>query len=165
MNHINEYSTHLPLFEKLFNIKKFPKILEFGLGFGSTPFLLKNCEHLTSIEMQSQTWYNIFYSELKDENKWNCHLSLGSFEFQKLSVINDKYDLIFVDGHGDSRPEIINLFFEKCDTIVAHDFETASYRWSTIKKPIEYELYVFTELNPYTAVFTKDFDVKKALNI
>lgn len=165
MNNINQYSTHLPLFQKLFNIKKFSKILEFGLGFGSTPFLLQHCDHLTSIEMQSKDWYEKVYEEFKNEKKWNCHLSLGPFECYNLPVLNEKYDLVFVDGHGDSRPELVNKFFNKCDVIVAHDYETPSYRWNLINKPVEYSKYIYTELNPYTVIFTKDIDIKKHMNI
>lgn len=157
---MDAYSTHIPVFEKLFATKKFSRILEFGLGFGSTPFLLEHCDHLTSIEMQSKEWYEKVHLELKNNPKWESHVAIGPFEFQKLGIAEESYDLVFVDGHGDSRPEIINRFFGKCNTIVTHDFETASYRWHLIKKPSEYEEFVHTALNPYTAIFTKDQQVK-----
>lgn len=157
---MDKYSTHIPIFEKLFQLKKYSKILELGLGFGSTPFLLKNCDTLTSVEMQSKEWYEKVFEALKSESKWNPQLALGPFAFQDLSAINEKYDLVFVDGHGDSRPEAINYFFDKCDTIVTHDFETSSYRWHLIQKPHHYEMIVYDSLNPFTAIFTKDPDVK-----
>jgi len=161
---MNEYSTHLPVFEKLFERKKYSKILEFGLGFGSTPFLLKNCDNLTSIEMQSEEWYNKIYDVFKEEKKWRSFLNLGPFEFLKNDVIDEVYNLVFVDGHGDSRPEVINYFFGKCDTIVTHDFETHSYRWHLVQKPNDYIKIVYDKLNPATAIFTRDMSLKDAFN-
>jgi predicted O-methyltransferase YrrM len=157
----NAYSTHLPVFETLFMAKRYSKILEFGMGFGSTPFLLNHCDSLTSIEMQSEQWFQNVYEKLNHETKWRSFLALGPFEFQKNNVINEKYDLVFVDGHGDSRPEVINSFFNKCDTIVTHDFETLSYRWDLIQQPSDYIRIVYTKLNPYTAIFTKDHTISE----
>ena len=157
---MNLYTTHLPVFEKIFSVKKISKILEFGLGFGSTPFLLDNCDHLTSIEMQSKDWYDKVYSELIHKKNWRSYLALGPFEFKNIDAINETYDLVFVDGHGDSRPEIINYFFGKCNTIITHDFETPGYRWNLIDQPEDYSRFVYTSLDPHTAVFTKDNDIK-----
>ena len=162
---MDAYSTHIPVFEKLFATKKFSRILEFGLGFGSTPFLLEHCDHLTSIEMQSKEWYEKVHLELKNNPKWESHMAIGPYEFQRLGLAEESYDLVFVDGHGDSRPEIINRFFGKCNTIITHDFETESYRWYLIQQPQEYARYVYTNLNPYTALFTKDQDVRGAFSI
>ncbi len=153
---MDKYSTHIPVFEKLFAVKNFPRILEFGLGFGSTPFLLQNCEHLTSVEMQSKDWYEKVYQSLKDNSKWEAHLAVGPNEFEKLGISDLGYDLVFVDGHGDSRPEVINRFFGKCSTIVTHDYETPSYRWHLIQKPKDYFEFVYSGIVPYTAVFTND---------
>ena len=153
---MNEYSTHIPVFEKLFEVKKYSKILEFGLGFGSTPFFLQNCDSLTSIEMQSAEWYQKVFEVYKNETKWKSYMAIGPYAFQDISSLNESYDLVFVDGHGDSRPEIINYFFDKCDTIVTHDFETPSYRWHLIQQPHNYKRIVYDRLNPFTAIFTKD---------
>lgn len=160
---MDKYSTHLPVFEKLFGHKKYSKVLEFGLGFSSTPFLLKNCDNLTSIEMQSEEWYKKVNRELKDELNWRSYLALGPFEFEQIEVINESYDLIFVDGHLSSRPEIINRYFNKCDTIVTHDFEASIYRWNLIEIPFDYSKFVYTKLNPHTAIFTKDDGTKEML--
>jgi hypothetical protein len=85
---MNQYSTHLPVFERLFGAKKYLKILEFGMGFGSTPFLLKNCESLTSVEMQSEKWYQDVCRELGGEKSWRHYLALGPFAFQGVEAVN-----------------------------------------------------------------------------
>ncbi|UCC20630.1 MAG: hypothetical protein JSV62_04900 [Promethearchaeota archaeon] len=158
---MDNYTTHLPVFEKLFKQKSYSKILEFGLGFGSTPYLLKNCDSLTSIEMQSEDWYYKVYESLKNEKKWRSYVNIGPFDFMNNKVINESYDLVFVDGHGDSRPEVINYFFDKCDTILTHDFETAGYRWHLINQPSKYIRIVYDKLNPHTAIFTKNHLIKE----
>jgi hypothetical protein len=90
-------------------------------------------------------------------------LSLGPFEYQNLDISNEKYDLVFVDGHGDSRPETVNYYFGKCDTIVAHDYETPSYRWDLIQQPESYIRVVYDKKNPFTVIFTKDESIKNVI--
>lgn len=160
---IDPYSSHLPVFKHLFQLKKFSRILEFGLGFGSTPFFLENCDFLTSIEMQSENFYKKVYEVLKDDLKWDPKLAIGPEKFHDCDISFESYDLVFVDGHGDSRPEVINHFFGKCSTIVTHDYETSSYRWHLIQKPNDYKIFVCNENEPYTAIFTKDLKLYKAI--
>ena len=153
---IDRYTTHIPAFRDIFAAREFDRILEFGLGHGSTPFLLENCSHLTSVEMQSEEWYERVVSSLGERKNWKPIMSIGPFGFLELPIFDQPYDLVFADGHGDSRPEVISKYSGLCDTIVTHDFETPSYRWNLINLDDSYKCFVYKALDPWTAVFTRD---------
>ena len=151
---INGYGSHLPVFEEIFKIKEIKSLVEFGCGDFSTDYFIKNCPDVTSIEMQSQEWFDKIHNKFKDSSSWKGILCLGPFEFQNLSF--KKIDLAFVDGHGDSRPEQINKIHPYTNIIVAHDTETYSYRWERIMFFREFHKFEYTELRPYTTVWSTD---------
>ena len=119
-------ATHLPVFKFLF--AKYPYIkdvLEFECGLCSTPMFLENGCNVTSIEMQHESWYERV-QELCP--KADVRLALGPMTWQT-QPLKDRYDLIFVDGHGDSRPECMMWAKDHTNIIVAHDTEHPYYCW------------------------------------
>lgn len=156
---MDEYGTHIPVLNEIFQFLEINNVLEFGMGNNSTPLLIKSCKgHVTSVEMQQQEWYEtVVEQNLSNDDKWTPILALGSHEIlSNTDVVNKHYDLVFVDGHGDSRPECINHFFGKTDIIVAHDVETPSYRWELVNTPPEYVMYYYGKENPATAVYSNN---------
>lgn len=117
-------ATHLPILEALLKTGKIKKVLEFGCGLFSTKKFLEHGCDLLSIEMQHEEWLH----KVKDELGANIILALGPMEWQKLDL-DDHYDLIFVDGHGDSRPDCMMWAKDRTDIIVAHDTEHPYYQW------------------------------------
>ena len=104
---------------------KVKKVLEFGCGLYSTSFFInKGCE-LTSIEMQNEDWQRKVQEVFP---RADIRLALGPDEWRKLKL-DDRYDLIFVDGHGDSRPECMMWAKDHTDLIIAHDTEHPYYCW------------------------------------
>jgi hypothetical protein len=158
---MDPYRTHIPVLETIFKTKNINSVLEFGMGYNSTPFFLERCKNVTSIEMQQKEWFDKITSEYSKTYKdWKHHLSIGPFAaFSLQEVMTQNYDLVFVDGHGDSRPECINAFFNKAEIIVAHDAEEPGYRWNLVNKPDNYNQYLFARLNPFTLIYSKDFDL------
>jgi len=159
---MDAYATHIPVLSAVFEARKFNKILEFGMGNNSTPLLVdRSQESVVSVEMQQQSWYEkMIDHDLSKNSKWTPILCLGAFAiFENREIMDNNYDLVFVDGHGDSRPECINHFFGKSKVIIAHDVETSSYRWNLVNIPESYKMFYFGHLNPATAVYSNDFEL------
>ena len=154
---MNGFASHLPLLAEIFKLKQINSVLEFGCGDYSTEFFVNNCKEVTSIEMQEESWFLKISERYKNFPNWKGILCLGSLKFKELNIYK-KIDLCFVDGHGDSRPDTINLIQPYTDIIVAHDTETFTYYWGRImfyKKMYEFQ---YTKFRPYTTVWSSDFN-------
>jgi hypothetical protein len=68
--------------------------------------------------------------------------------------LEDWYDAIFVDGHGDSRPECLEWAKSHTDLIVAHDTEHPYYGWDRADMS-GFNKKVHDELSPWTTVWTR----------
>lgn len=156
------YSTHIALLTRIFeNTGKLNNIIEFGMGNYSTELLLSNCNHLISIEMQLEEWFNNMTNKFNNK-AWEPVLLLGSREFYNAELPSG-IDLAFIDGHGDTRPECINYMVEKkCPIIVAHDTEEQGYGWDRVTA-IDYKTIIFKEYTNWTTVWTTDINLYKAL--
>jgi hypothetical protein len=158
----NGFGSHLAILQEIFKLKKINSVLEFGCGDYSTDFFINNCEKVTSIEMQTQEWFNKVSDKYKNKSNWKGILCIGRFEFQKLKY--EKVDLCFVDGHGDSRPEQINIIQPYTNIIVAHDTETWTYHWERIMffKPMH--AFKHTKLQPHTTIWSIDESLIKEIS-
>jgi len=148
---INPYSNHIHFFIKLFELRKFKSVFEYGCGLGSTPFFLDNCERVVAFEMQSEQWYEKVKKELQPKygNKLEIHCLIGEGGFDFIEHSTERFDLVFVDGHGSSRPECINTAFKLgYKYIVTHDTEDKvyPYGWGRIKVPEGYMRYDFKSI-------------------
>lgn len=144
-------ATHLPVFELLFRRHRIKSVLEFGCGmFSTTMFVNAGC-NVTSIEMQNQSWYDKIKAELPTVD---LRLALGPMEWEK-EPLKDRYDLIFVDGHGDSRPECLMWAKDHTDLIVAHDTEHSYYCWDRADMS-GFTKTVHDELSPWTTVWERE---------
>jgi hypothetical protein len=152
---IDLYSTHLDVLKKIIGIIGKPDLcIEFGSGDYSTSFLIENAKELISIEMQSEEWYNKMVSKFNGNPNWKHFLSVGPNTYENLDLPTPS--LCFVDGHGDSRPECVNLMIlKRCPIIVAHDTERESYGWDRID-PKDYLKINFTNHENWTSVWVYD---------
>jgi hypothetical protein len=116
------FSSHQPLLIHLLNSINGGKILEFGMGFNSTPLIhiisgLRKCPVL-SIETDSK-WFDklIHYkSDWHDMRCINPNKLLGDF------FLNEHYSLAFVDGApAELRQPVLEKI--KADYIIVHDSE------------------------------------------
>lgn len=154
MPDIDLYSTHLDLLQNVFaNIGKQKNVVEFGMGNFSTEFLLKNSDRLVSIEMQSEDWYNNMVNKFGNNKNWKHLKLIGPNQYT--SCIFDNTDFAFVDGHGETRPECVNLMFsKKAPVIIAHDTEAGSYGWNRVQAPSEYFSFIFKKYENWSTVWT-----------
>jgi hypothetical protein len=163
MNKIDNYSTHLPLLEKIFSVMDKPKtVLEFGMGNFSTQFFIEKSENTISIEMQSEEWYNDMFKKFSSNSNWSPHLYLGPETFMGFKFTS--VDLCFVDGHGETRPECVNHMMNlNCPIIIAHDTETSSYGWDRVNEN-HYKRYDYKKLDVWTTVWTTNENLLKELD-
>lgn len=150
--------SHLPILEKVFRIKQINTVLEFGMGMGSTVFFLNKCKDLTSIEMKNEPWHkkmSDWYTINKTSCKFNPILALGPDTYKNLTY-EPWYDLIFVDGHGLTRWNVINDMFSRTDLMMAHDTQQPTYQWSRVKLPPGWIWKDIKKFDVWTSIITKD---------
>jgi predicted O-methyltransferase YrrM len=145
-------ATHLPILESLFAKYDIKDVLEFGCGLFSTPFFNERAR-TTSIEMQHKIWFEKVREALP---KADLRLALGPETWRELiPKFKVRYDLIFVDGHGDSRPECMEWAKNRTDLIVAHDTEHPYYGWDRADMS-GFTKYEHKDLTPWTTVWVKE---------
>lgn len=154
-SHLDGYSTHIPVLEATIDFIKPKTIVEFGPGNYSTALFADIATNLMTIEMQSTSWYECIANRYNNRSNVNVVKSISPLDFVYLTY-PDKIDLTFVDGHGDSRPAVINFFADRANTIITHDTEEAGYRWDRVKLPDSYKTYICKKYNIYTTIYTKD---------
>lgn len=153
----NLYATHIEVLDICLSHIQPDLVVEYGMGDFSTNLLLQNSKEVISIEMQNVDWYKAL---LRRHSKCANWLPLWNPDPQRYADI-DMYlqkdpDFVFVDGHQDTRPECINHFNNRCNTIVTHDTEDRQYGWERIKLDPEYIQFDFKKYPNWTTVFTKD---------
>jgi hypothetical protein len=155
---INGYSNHLVLIDFLFNKRKIENVFEYGCGFGSTPYFCKMAKDVVCVEMQYEDWFWKVRNDLKSKySNLEIHFSLGGHNWDYAKKTNQKYDLIFADGHGDSRPDCINLGFEmNVPYIISHDTEEKGYKWERVMMPNDYQSFTLKMFNNHTSIWTND---------
>lgn len=153
---MDRYSTHLPVLEEIIINNNIKTVFEFGLGSFSTNLFCKNCDYVVSCEMQSNEWYEKIKNEFYENNNLNLKCIIGPYgAINYLSQLNQKFDLIFVDGHGDTRWHAINVSSKYTDIIVSHDTETPSYRWDLISLDSSWHRKDYKLYDPWTTVWRK----------
>lgn len=149
----NNYQCWASVFEKIFNIKKINKMLEFGLGNG-TEFLADYVGYLQSVELAvnegHKQWYDTISSKLQSYKNWKsefilCPESIVNADIEVLKnknynatdksylpllknivqpYLQESWDLVFVDPGIHLRGEMISWCIEKnIPIIVNHDTE------------------------------------------
>ena len=158
---VNSYSNHIVLIDFVFKRRKIKNVFEYGSGFGSTPYFCKMSESVVCVEMQEENWFWRVRNELKQKFKnLEIHFRLGGENWDFAKKTNQNYDLMFVDGHGDSRPDCINLGFEmNVPYIISHDTEEAGYKWERVSMPTNYQSFTLKLFNNHTTIWTNDIEL------
>jgi hypothetical protein len=156
LSKIHRFNTHLPVLEWLFSKYEINNVIEFGMGMGSTPFLLDRCKKLVSIEMQSQEWYENISTKFYDRKSFTPLFLEGPDKAVELfDGIND-IDLVFVDGHKETRWLLTNMAMERSKIVVTHDTESKLYEYEKISVPDGWHRADIKDLHPWTTIFIKD---------
>lgn len=129
--------------------KDIKRVLEFGLGEG-TGILVSIAESVHSVELlayeENKDWFDevtkkysgsSYSSELIE-----CKDKLTPKLKERLQKIIDQgWDLIFVDPGVHFRGDLVNMSFGRAEIILAHDTNMTPelYGWNKIKVPSNYE--------------------------
>ena len=141
-------ATHLVTWDYVFSLYNIKSVLEFGCGLYSTPeFLRRGCT-VTAIEMQNKGWAK----RVKEAKPVvDIKIAIGPLTWRKLKL-KKWYDLIFVDGHGDTRPECMEWAKDRTNLIVAHDTEHPYYQWARANMDGFAEV-LFNQITPTTTLW------------
>jgi predicted O-methyltransferase YrrM len=163
MNDIDLYSTHIEFIKEIFKLKGIlNKVVEFGTGNYSTQTLIENSNEVISIEMQSKEWYEEMKNKFEKAQNWKIIESIGPYTYENLDLY-DNTDFCFVDGHGDSRPECINMMIsKKCPIIMSHDTEEEGYGWKRVISDDYYSI-TFKKYKNWTTLWTLDINLYNLL--
>lgn len=156
------YGSHIYALQFIFEHIRVSNVLECGMGFYSTPFLLDNSDSVTSVEMQDVDWLNKVINTYGYQTRWHPISCIG--EVLEQFILDADFDFVLSDGAAFSRPLIINHFMGKAtETLVGHDTESEWYDWNRVREDLGYYKYTFTDIAPYTTVWTKNKNLIKAL--
>ena len=141
----DNYSSHLLVFDKIFAGFEIKKVLEFGMGRYSTTFFVEHCESVTSVEQESQQWYETMKAEINSPNWYHFFQSDPRLLFEHFDAANEKFDLVFSDGAAQTRSLVANLAMERnVPWVVLHDAEKIwYYRWNLLNIPSNYTRFNF----------------------
>ena len=162
---MNAFSTHLNTLSELIKSYNIKSVFEFGCGLYSTNLFIENCDQVYSCEMQSKEWYKQIKERFKNKNNFTIQFfdeksdpgeNPQFLAIDYLKSLNKKFDLIFVDGHKDSRWICINTAKLYSNIIVTHDTEdTNKYHWHRINLGKEWKRVDDKILYPWTSYWIK----------
>lgn len=152
---LDPYATHLSVLEPFMDTFKPASVFEFGTGLYSTALFLRCCRAVTSVEMQDRHWFDRITAAYKNAANHKCVLALGAMPaVELLNADTSRYDLVFVDGHGDSRWAQITAACAKTDTVIVHDTQQPCYSWERAKLPGHWHAVDIPEGHITTSVLT-----------
>jgi len=154
---INKGATHIPILKRLFAERDIATVLEFGMGEFSTLWLAEHAESVMSIEDNAIGWLPKTIELVKAaglDSKWSGVCTADGHVWLARQAPR-RWDMVFVDGRRNNRPDIINAAFAVTDLIVAHDTECVAYEWERVEMPDGWECTSHHELTPWTSVWRK----------
>jgi len=142
---LDNYASHLPIFEKVFATFEIKKALEFGLGDFSTPFLVNHAEVVVSVEQESEEWYERIKARIHSANWYPVFQLDPRVVFEHFDANNQNFDLVFSDGAAETRCLVANLAMERnVPMVILHDTEKVwYYRWNLLSIPANYSRFNF----------------------
>jgi hypothetical protein len=138
---LQPWASHQPILVHTLNTIKGGKVLEYGMGWNSTPIMHILCglqgRELVSVETD-KTWLDKF-ADYKCSNHKILHIpekELGKWDH---TLFKEKYAIAFIDGTNNlSRQKFIDVIKDNVDYFVIHDTEEVaknfrypgfSYQW------------------------------------
>lgn len=163
------FSSHQPLLIHTLNTIRQGKVLEFGMGYNSSPLMNILCglqgRHLLSIETSKQ-WFKIFRDYQKFGHRVVCMDPTEVIKPEN-KFFKDSYAIVFVDGApAEIRQPFIKNIKGHADYIIVHDSECVvegvknvyNYDFSSFK-----HVYHFKTEPPMTSLLSDLEEVNKEL--
>ncbi|RKX63313.1 MAG: hypothetical protein DRP42_07770, partial [Tenericutes bacterium] len=113
---------------------------------------------VTSIEMDHEEWFHKLNSKYGSWDKFSPLIMLGPNKaIDYLRNLDERFDLIFVDGYPGSRWRAVNEAFKKADVVVAHDMDFVELNnYHLITMPADWQCLTYTEVANWTSVWSQD---------
>ena len=153
---IDNYASHLPIFEKVFATFEIKRALEFGLGKFSTPFFVDHSDLVFSVEQESKEWYEKIKNQI-DSAKWHPIFQPDpQVVFEQFDAHDQTFDLVFSDGAAQTRCLVANLaMIRNVPVVILHDAEKVwYYRWNLLNIPANYSRFNFRYQKGFNKVTT-----------
>jgi len=154
IENMNAYGTHMPILESYIKAFRPVSVFEFGCGDFSTALFVRECRRVVSVEMQNEAWYSRMKEKHQSDNNVELLLALG--RDPGLELLTSRFDLIFVDGHMQSRTRQCEIGAAHADTIIAHDTDQPCYHWHNIELGVGWIWIDIVSVRPWTSVMTRN---------
>jgi hypothetical protein len=153
---IDGFASHQPVLVELLKSISEPKVIELGIGFGSTPIIVDLAKYSEHYETDIE-WHNNLKKEFETKNNiFNLVTNHSKFSWDEESIFSKEWDVAFIDNaSGESRQSNLMKLKDKVKFIICHDTEelykpsASDYKWDF--SSFKYH-YVFTKYNTYTSV-------------
>jgi len=132
-------------------------IIEYGVGYNSTPYLLGVAQRLTSIELNREWMDKVEASATPHHCQWERVICAD--ERTTLATTLRPCDVVFVDGGNHlHRKEVAQAYMimQAAKAVIAHDAERMEYTYDQMYLPIDWVYVRVEHEQPWTAVMTKD---------
>ena len=162
---MSDFGSHLQTLRSLIEAHKIRSVFEFGCGLYSTGLFVEKCDTVYACEMQSKEWYskiknqfinssNLIINYFDEKDDTSTEAKFLSIDY--LKSLNQKFDLIFVDGHKDSRWLCINIAQDYTNIIVTHDTEdNNNYHWHRVNLNENWNRIDIPDPYPHTTYWIK----------
>lgn len=146
------YASHLPVLSLVARGMTVRSVLEFGGGQYSTPFFLNGHEYPDLKSLLTVESDPVWADRLDGRDHRHTVLRVTK-ETDALSLIEGRFDLIFVDGEAWERAKVARQAWRFGDLVIMHDAEERLYRQGL--KDYRY-VYFCNEAYPWTALATNE---------
>lgn len=156
----NDWDSHRPLlWLSICNTEG--RVVEFGVGVGSTLLIDDFCKQLDRKFTAYETNINWLNHLNFIKNKWHGELLFHKYNYKTIKDIY--FGLFFVDSApAEERKTLINIHSNNAKVIVVHDVEPSAeyvYGMSDILSTFKYRLDYQPEGKPHTTVVSNFIDV------
>lgn len=171
-NCLDGFASHQPILVELLKRIEKPKVIELGIGYGSTP-IITELSHYSEHYETDNDWLDKFISYQNENHKFFKVSNVGKldglemyniFEWKDNYIFEKEWDIAFIDNApGESRQTNLLKLANKCKFIICHDTEelyklsAGNYQWDFSN--FKYQ-YVFDKYNVYTTVVSNFEDFK-----
>jgi hypothetical protein len=184
------WSTHVPVINTIIEILKPYLIVELGVGFFSTPLLLKSKAQKT-IHIENQEYWlqhiqDIHKNLLNEKNEFLLHSLHKSVELvtpekelneeikqniiqyylnlsDKIKNMNYKKSMLVIDNYTCTRKISLDILTNCFNVVVYHDAEDEIYNYKNLDKSLfeNYDNYILETPRTDTGIFIKKNTIKE----
>jgi hypothetical protein len=156
---MDPYASHLPILEAILRRRgRFKTVLEFGMGFFSTPFFVQNSDYVTSVETESKDWYRTITGQNQSTNL-NAILRIGPETDLFPDLFGRSWDLVFCDGAANTRAAVAEKAQGSTSVVVCHDSSARGDRYDMVSLADGWVWVDVMDHVPWTAVETNDLEL------